>query len=37
MYTYTYIHWEGGREGKLTREKIRGAIVHKAGGKYQHD
>jgi hypothetical protein len=26
-----------GRGGKLTREKVRGAIVHKAGRKYQHD
>jgi hypothetical protein len=23
--------------GELTREKVRGAIVHKAGRKYQHD
>ncbi len=23
--------------GELTREKVRGAIVHKAGLKYQHD
>jgi hypothetical protein len=26
----------GGGGGKLTREKVRGAIVHKAGRKYQH-
>jgi hypothetical protein len=37
VYTiqYTYSHREGGEE--LTREKVRGAIVHKAGRKYQHD
>jgi hypothetical protein len=38
MYTctqYTYSHREGG--GELTREKVRGVIVHKAGRKYQHD
>jgi hypothetical protein len=23
--------------GELTREKVRGALVHKAGLKYQHD
>jgi hypothetical protein len=23
--------------GELTREKVREAIVYKAGGKYQHD
>jgi hypothetical protein len=28
---------EGGRRGELTKEKVRGAIVHKAGRKYQHD
>jgi hypothetical protein len=27
---------EGGRGRELTRE-VRGAIVHKAGRKYQHD
>jgi hypothetical protein len=34
-----YSHRKGGRAGgELTREKVRGAIVHKAGGgKYQHD
>jgi hypothetical protein len=31
---YTNSHREGG--GKLTREKVRVAIVHKAGRKYQH-
>ncbi len=31
----TYSHTDGG--GELTREKVRGAIVHKAGQKYQHD
>jgi hypothetical protein len=36
---YTYSRRVGGKGGvgKLTREKIRGAIVHKAGRKYQHD
>ncbi len=35
--TYTvYLFTQGGR-GELTREKVRGAIVHKAGRKYQHD
>jgi hypothetical protein len=33
---YTYSHREGEQE-ELTREKVRGAIVHKAGRKYQHD
>jgi hypothetical protein len=39
LYTciqYIYSHREGGR-GELTREKVRGAIVQKAGRKYQHD
>jgi hypothetical protein len=37
MYTiqYTYSHREEG--GELTREKVRGAIVHKASRKYKHD
>ncbi len=37
LYTciqYTYSQREGGEEGDLTREKVRGAIVHKAGRKY---
>ncbi len=29
--------WKGGGGGELTRDKVRGAIVHKAGQKYQHD
>jgi hypothetical protein len=34
----TYSHKEeGGGWGELTREKVRGAIVHKAGVKYYHD
>ncbi len=40
LYTciqYTYSHREGGRGGELTREKVRGAIGHKGGRKYQHD
>jgi hypothetical protein len=32
-----YSHREGGRGGELTREKVRGAMVIKAGLKYQHD
>ncbi len=28
---------KGGEGGELTRAKVRGAIVHKAGRKYQHD
>jgi hypothetical protein len=44
MPTYVYtnihvysilIHKANGRGGELTREKVRGAIVHKAGKKYQ--
>jgi hypothetical protein len=31
-----FIHTEKGR-GELTREKVRGALVHKAGRKYEHD
>jgi len=27
----------GGGVGEVNREKVRGAIVHKAGSKYQHD
>ncbi len=34
---HTYSHREGGEGGELTREKVRGAIVHNAGRKYQHD
>jgi hypothetical protein len=40
LYTciqYTYSHREGVTGGELTREKVRRAIVHKAGRKYQHD
>jgi hypothetical protein len=40
LYTciqYSYSHKEGGTWEELTREKVRGAIVHKAGRKYQHD
>jgi hypothetical protein len=40
VYVYTvYLFTEGrGRGGgELTREKVRGAIVDKAGGKFQHD
>jgi hypothetical protein len=37
VYTvlYTYSHREG--RGELTKEKVRGAIFHKANRKYQHD
>jgi hypothetical protein len=34
---YTYSHREGGKGGELTRENVRGAMLHKAGRKYQHD
>ncbi len=34
---YTYSRREGGRGGELTREKVRGTMVHKAGRRYQHD
>jgi hypothetical protein len=27
----------GGGGGELTREKVRGALLHKAGREYQHD
>jgi hypothetical protein len=37
VYKYTYSHREGGGGVELTRENVRGAIVHKAGQKYQHD
>jgi hypothetical protein len=40
LYTciqYFYSHREVGEGGELTREKVRGAIVHKAGRKNQHD
>jgi hypothetical protein len=30
---YTYPHREGGGGRKLNKEKVRGAIVHKAGSK----
>jgi hypothetical protein len=26
-----------GKEGEITKEKIRGPMAHKAGQKYQHD
>ncbi len=32
-----YLFTQEGGGGELTREKVRGAIVHKAGRKYQHD
>jgi hypothetical protein len=42
VYVYTvyfFTQRRGGGRGRveLTREKVRGAIVHKAGRKYQHD
>jgi hypothetical protein len=44
VYEYMYtlyiilIHTgKGGGGEELSREKVRGAIVHKAGRKYQHD
>ncbi len=34
---YTYSHREGGEEGgELTRKKVGGAMLHKAGRKFQH-
>ncbi len=35
VYKYTYSHREGGEE--MTREKVRGEVVHKTGRKFQHD
>jgi hypothetical protein len=44
VYVYTvhvYLFTQGtggeGEGGELTREKVRGTIVHKAGRKYQDD
>ncbi len=39
LYTcvYTYSHREEDEGGELTREKVRGAMLHKAGWKYQLD
>jgi hypothetical protein len=39
VYVYTvYLFTQGrGGGGELTSEKVRGAIVQKAGRKYQHD
>jgi hypothetical protein len=38
VYMYNYSHREGGGGvGELTREMVRGEIVHKAGRKYQRD
>jgi hypothetical protein len=39
VYSYSIlIHtWKRGGGGELTREKVRGAMVHKAGRKYQYD
>jgi hypothetical protein len=35
VYTiqYTYSHRERGKGGEITREKVRGATLHKAGSK----
>jgi hypothetical protein len=35
VYLFTQGRGEG--KGELTREKVRGGIVHKASQKYQHD
>jgi hypothetical protein len=35
VYLFTQVRGRGG--GELIREKVRGAIVYKAGRKYQHD
>jgi hypothetical protein len=38
VYTTVYLFTQGkGEGGELTREKVRGAIVHKWGRKYQQD
>jgi hypothetical protein len=38
VYVYpVYLFTQGRGVGELTRKKVRGAIVHKAGRKYQHD
>jgi hypothetical protein len=39
VYAYTvYLFTQGrGEEGELTREKVTGAMLHKAGRQYQHD
>ncbi len=38
VYVYTvHLFTHGSVGGELTKEKVRGAIVHKAGRKYQHD
>jgi hypothetical protein len=34
---YTYSYKEGARGVELTWKKVRGAIAHKAGRKYQHE
>jgi hypothetical protein len=33
QYSTYFLHREGGRRGDWTREKVRGATVHKAGSK----
>jgi hypothetical protein len=37
VYLFSIHTWKGGRGEELTRKKVREAIVHKAGRKYQHD
>jgi hypothetical protein len=37
VYVYTVYLFTQGRGGELTKDKVRGAIVHKGGQKYQHD
>jgi hypothetical protein len=37
VYVYTVYLFTQGRRGELTREKVIGAIVNKAGRKYRHD
>ncbi len=37
QYIYLFTQERGREGGELTREKVRGAIVHKADRKYQHD
>jgi hypothetical protein len=36
-YIPLYLFREGGRGSRWTSEKVRGALVHKMGRKYQHD
>jgi hypothetical protein len=37
LYSILYLFTQGRGGGGLTRDKVRGATVHKAGRKYQRD